>query len=264
MRTLTLAGEALAVLVVLTGSIHAPYARVPDPPTDPGAAVLQVKEWRSLVGPSEQAEIPEVTILGGGRVIVPAGQDGALQRATEHTLTPDEYRYVYRLAHQAGLARNRHYSSPIEATDGSLLVVTLRSGGRTYTTTVTSPWAGEAGPRGRIVGFRRALNALVAAEATTPYRPSGVCRARHRWIRQPGGPGGAAVAGRNGAPAGRAHLRRHVHAADQRAPGGDRNRAVGIRPRDPLGDAPAAVAARTGLRRPRPGHTVSDGGQSNV
>ncbi|GID96689.1 hypothetical protein ACFQFC_21045 [Amorphoplanes digitatis] len=172
MRTLTLAGEALAVLVVLTGSIHAPYARVPDPPTDPGAAVLQVKEWRSLVGPSEQAEIPEVTILGGGRVIVPAGQDGALQRATEHTLTPDEYRYVYRLAHQAGLARNRHYSSPIEATDGSLLVVTLRSGGRTYTTTVTSPWAGEAGPRGRIVGFRRALNALVAAEATTPYRPA--------------------------------------------------------------------------------------------
>ncbi|MET8153778.1 hypothetical protein ACIBSW_26900 [Actinoplanes sp. NPDC049668] len=171
MRLLTLAGEALVGLVVLAGSIHAPHVRVPGPPMDPGDAVLQVKEWRSLVGPSERAEIPEVTILGGGRVIVPAGQDGALQRAAEHTLTPDEYRYVYRLAHQAGLARNRNHSSPIEATDGSLLVVTLRSGGRTYTTTVTSPWGEETGPRGRIVKFRRTLNALVAGRATTPYRP---------------------------------------------------------------------------------------------
>jgi hypothetical protein len=172
MRLLTLAGEAVVVLVVLTGSVQAPYARVPEPPADPGTAVLQVKEWRSLVGPSERAEIPEVTILGGGRVIVPAGQDGALQRAAERTLTPDEYRYVYRLAHQAGLARNRHLASPIEATDGSLLVVTLRSGGRTHTTTVTTPSTGESGPRGRIVRFRRTLGTLIAAEATTPYRPA--------------------------------------------------------------------------------------------
>ncbi|MEU7908607.1 hypothetical protein [Actinoplanes sp. NPDC049118] len=172
MRLLTLAGEAVAVLAMLTGSIHAPYPRVPDPPVDPGAAVLQVKEWRSLVGPAERAEIPEVTILGGGRVVVPAGQDGALQRAAEHTLTPDEYRYLYRLAHEAGLAGNRHLSSPVEATDGSLPVVTLRSGGRTYTTTATSPWTGEGGRRGRIVRFRRTLNALVGGAASTPYRPA--------------------------------------------------------------------------------------------
>jgi hypothetical protein len=172
MRLLTLAGEAVAVLVVLTGSIQAPYLGVPDPPADPGIAVLQMKEWRSLVGPSERAEIPEVTILGGGRVIVPAGQDGALQRAVEHTLTPQQFRYIYRLAHQAGLARSQHLSSPIEATDGSLLVVTLRSGGRTYTTTVTTPMAGESGRRGRIVRFRRTLGALIAATATTPYRPT--------------------------------------------------------------------------------------------
>lgn len=173
MRLLTLAGEAVVALVLLAGSIQAPYLRVPDPPADPGTAVLQVKEWRSLVGPSERAEIPEVTILGGGRVIVPAGQDGALQRAAEHTLTTQEYRYVYRLAHQAGLARNRHLSAPIEATDGSLLVVTLRSGGRTYTTTVTTPSAGESGRRGRIIRFRQTLSALIAATATTPYRPAG-------------------------------------------------------------------------------------------
>src|SRR4051794_8061223 len=147
MRLLTLAGEAVAVLAMFTGSIQAPYLRVPEPPADPGAAVLQVKEWRSLVGPSERAEMPEVTILGGGRVIVPAGQDGALQRAAEHTLTPQQYRYIYRLAHQAGLAQDRRLPSPVEATDGSLLVVTLRSGGRTYTTTVTTPSRGESGRR---------------------------------------------------------------------------------------------------------------------
>ncbi|MEU4220763.1 hypothetical protein [Actinoplanes sp. NPDC026623] len=172
MRLLTLAGEAVAVLAMFTGSIQAPYLRVPEPPADPGAAVLQVKEWRSLVGPSERAEMPEVTILGGGRVIVPAGQDGALQRAAEHTLTPQQYRYIYRLAHQAGLAQDRRLPSPVEATDGSLLVVTLRSGGRTYTTTVTTPSRGESGRRGRIVRFRRTLSTLIAATATTPYRPA--------------------------------------------------------------------------------------------
>jgi len=171
-RLSTLAGEAAAVLAVLTGSIHLPYARVPEPPADPGVAVLQVKEWRSLVGPSERAEIPEVTILGGGRVIVPAGQDGALQRTAEHTLSPDRYLYIYRLAHQAGLAQNRHLSSPVEATDGSLLVVTLRSGGRKYTTTVTSPGSDDAGRRGRIARFRRALSILIAAQKSTPYRPA--------------------------------------------------------------------------------------------
>jgi hypothetical protein len=174
MRLFTLAGEAAAVLAVLTGSLHVPYARVPEPPADSGTAVLQVKQWESLVGPSEQAKIPEITILGGGRVIVPAGQDGAVQRATEHTLTPDQYRYIYHLAHQAGLARNQDLPSTTEAaepTDGSLLVVTLRSGARTYTTTATNLWS-DAGPRGQIARFLQALNTLIAATASTPYRPA--------------------------------------------------------------------------------------------
>ena len=169
---LALAAEAVAALAVLTASIHVPHTRIPEPPADPGAAVLQVKEWQSLVGPSEHAEIPEVTILGGGRVIVPAGQDGAVQRATEYTLTPDRYQYIYRLAHDAGLAHNQHFSAQVEATDGSLLVMTLRSGGRTYTTTVTSPSSHDDGRRGRIARFRRALSALIAPTTSAPYRPA--------------------------------------------------------------------------------------------
>jgi hypothetical protein len=170
---LVLAVEAAAVLVVVTGSTEVPAGPVPEPPADPDTAVLQVKEWRSLVGPSERAELPEVTIMGGGRVIVPAGQDGALQRAVEHTLAPERYRQIYRLAHRAGLARGQHLSSPVEATDGSLLVVRLRSGGRTVTTTVTTPGADDVGRRGRIVDFRRALRGLIASTATAPFRPAG-------------------------------------------------------------------------------------------
>jgi hypothetical protein len=172
-RLLILAVEAATVLMVLTGSVDVPSGPVPEPPADPDTAVLQVKEWRSLVGPSERAELPEVTVMGGGRVIVPAGQDGALQRATEHLLAPDRYRQIYRLAHRAGLARSQHLSSPLVATDGSLLVVTLRSGGRTFTTTVTSPGADDVGRRGRIVGFRHTLSALTASPTRTPYRPPG-------------------------------------------------------------------------------------------
>jgi hypothetical protein len=177
-RLLTLA-EAAAILAVVTGSIHVPPpAWTPEPPADPGTAVLQVKEWRSLVGPWETAEIPEITILGGGQVITPAGQDGSLQRATEHILTPDGYRQIYRLAHQAGLARNQHLSSPTNVIDGSLLVVTLRSDGRTYTTTATNLWSddvgprGPRGPRGRIARFRQALSTLIASTTTAPYRPA--------------------------------------------------------------------------------------------
>ncbi|MFC7533217.1 hypothetical protein [Actinoplanes sp. GCM10030250] len=165
MRPLPLATAAVAALTLLTGSIHRPHRDIPEPPTDPGIAVLQVKEWRSLVGPSERAQLPEVTVMGGGRVIVPAGQDGALQRAAEHMLTPDRYRHLYRLAHDAGLARNRFVASPMEATDGSMLVVTLRSGGRTYTTKITNP-GGDEGDR-----FRSALSALIAPATSTPYRP---------------------------------------------------------------------------------------------
>jgi hypothetical protein len=169
----SLVGAAIAAVALLAGSVHVPQGTVPEPPADGGTAVLQIKEWESLVGPSEHAALPEVTIMGGGRVIVPDGQDGALQRAVEYTLAPELYRKAYRLAHQAGLARSRHLPTPVEATDGSLLVVTLRSGGRTHTTTVTTPSSSDVGARGRIVRFRHVLSRLIAPPTTTRYRPAG-------------------------------------------------------------------------------------------
>jgi hypothetical protein len=158
-----LVAAVMVTLVVLTGSVTTLATGVPEPPADPDVAVLQVKEWRSLVGPSERAELPEVTILGGGRVIVPTGQDGAVQRATEHTLDAERYRYVYRLAHRAGLARDQYLRSGPPPIDGSLLVVTLRSGGRTYTTKAVTD----------LDEFRRTLRALVADARAVPYRPAG-------------------------------------------------------------------------------------------
>jgi hypothetical protein len=169
---LVFATAMVAALATVTGSTHPPHAAVPEPPADPGTVVLQVKEWRSLVGPSEWAAIPEVTILGGGRMVIPAGQAGALLRASESRLDAERYRQVYRLAHHAGLAEDAYLSPPLVATDGSLLVITLRSGPRTYTTKVVTPQTGESGPRGRVVRFRQVLDALVASARTEPYRPA--------------------------------------------------------------------------------------------
>jgi len=169
---LRLATGTVAALALLTSSTHVPRLAPPEPPTDPGTVVLQLKEWRSLVGPPEWARIPEVTLLGGGRLIIPDGQAGALQRATEITLSPDRYRQLYRLAHHAGLDQDRYLSTPIVATDGSLLVVTLRSGRRTYTTKVVTPGGTDSGPRGRVVRFRQLLSTVIASAPAAPYRPA--------------------------------------------------------------------------------------------
>ncbi|GAB3969623.1 hypothetical protein V1634_21345 [Plantactinospora veratri] len=167
---------AVGLLGLLTGSTPGfDPGTVPEPPADPGTLVLQLREWRSMTPPYERAELPEFTLYGGGRVIVGAGWDGSVYRAREYRLDQDRYRQLYRLAHAAGLARARHLDEPMPATDGSLLVASLRSAGRLHTTTLVSPAEDETGARRRIVEFRRTVRLLVPTEdriGGAGYRPT--------------------------------------------------------------------------------------------
>ncbi|WP_328471856.1 hypothetical protein OHA21_08315 [Actinoplanes sp. NBC_00393] len=129
---------------------------VPEPPSDPGALVLQLHLWESLTGPVKRAELPEFSLYGGGRVIVGAGWEGLLHRGREFVLEPAAYRRIYRLAHTAGIARDRHLPEPGVSTDGTLLVADLRSGGRLHTTTAVSLGRGfETGARRWLIELRK-------------------------------------------------------------------------------------------------------------
>jgi hypothetical protein len=175
-RALATFAVAVVLTLMLAGSTpQVVVSRVPEPPADPGLVVLQLQEWRSLTSPYERAVLPEITLYGGGRVIVPAFWDGSLQRGREYLLTPGRYRQIYHLAHGARLARSAHLDQPVAATDGSLLVASLWSAGRLYTSTVVSPDSTDTGARGRIVDFRRYVHTLAAPEDATrvaAYRPT--------------------------------------------------------------------------------------------
>ncbi|MEV6304417.1 hypothetical protein AB0M02_33770 [Actinoplanes sp. NPDC051861] len=150
----------LAVLLslgLLTGSaplVIGPPA--PEPPSDPAAPALRLTLLRSMVGPVEQAVPPRFTLYGGGRVVA-----GDATRTRVFTLSPDQYRRVYRLAHSAGLARSRHLPEPGMTTDGTLLIADLWSGGRPHTTTAVSLGRGtETGQRRRLAEFCTAVQRL--------------------------------------------------------------------------------------------------------
>ncbi|MBF9129009.1 hypothetical protein I0C86_08425 [Plantactinospora sp. S1510] len=160
----------------LTGSVSGfDVTAVPEPPADRSTLVIQLREWESLTPPYERAELPEFTLYGGGRVIAGGHWDGSVYRAREHTLSPDRYRQIYRLAHAAGLARSVHLDQPVPATDGSLLVASLRTAGRLHTTTLVSPGETDVGARRRIIEFRRTVRLLALSTDPTrvaDYRPS--------------------------------------------------------------------------------------------
>lgn len=70
---------------------------------------------------------------------------------------------MYRLAHAAGLARDRHLPEPGHTTDGTLLIAEFWADGRLRTTTAVSlgradpePWA-----RHRILEFCTTLRRLI-------------------------------------------------------------------------------------------------------
>src|SRR2546430_9986072 len=59
---------------------------VPDPPADPTVLVLRVEEVAGFGGPGDAGRLPEFSLYGGGRGIIPRAQDGALH-------TPKQYQF---------------------------------------------------------------------------------------------------------------------------------------------------------------------------
>jgi hypothetical protein len=181
---LRLATGMVAALALLTSSTHVPRLAPPEPPADPGTVVLRLKEWRSLVGPPEWARIPEVTLLGGGRLIIPAGQAGALQRATEITLSPDRTESGPR----GRVVRFRQLLSTVIASAPAAPYhpathVALATGGFG---TAQGRMAARQWPSGDLTTGRRVVQGLCTPLATLPAGLTGTARwisgDQHVWV----------------------------------------------------------------------------------
>jgi hypothetical protein len=138
-----LAGCLAAVVLALAGLAACTRDRsgtgpVPDPPADPGVLVLQLRETPGMPGPTEVGALPEFSLYGGGRVLVPGDRAGALQTARSYQLTASAYHDIYRRAFAAGLNVSRRIDQP-PAPDAPTLTVSLLIPDGTRVTTVTTP-----------------------------------------------------------------------------------------------------------------------------
>jgi hypothetical protein len=161
----------VTLVLLLAGMAACGGRTAPDDlPADPAALVLQVEELHSGPRPGDRGQLPQFSLYGGGRVIVPSGGSAALRSAREYRLSADGYRDLIDRAYAARLDRAGEFADRSE-TDASLLVVTLSTPDGVRTTRVTAPDAG-GGDRDRINDFVRALPAAPADAA--PYRPSAI------------------------------------------------------------------------------------------
>ena len=145
---------AASMVVGLAGCGSADHP-VPDPPADPTVLVLRVEEVAGFGGPGDAGRLPEFSLYGGGRVIIPGAQDGALRTAKQYQLSGPAYQRLYRRAFATGLDQARH----IEQTgvpDAGSLTISVRVGDHLQTT-VVSPPNGDDPTRAAIATFRRAV-----------------------------------------------------------------------------------------------------------
>jgi hypothetical protein len=104
---------------------------------------------------SQQVELPEFTLYGDSRAIVPEGFDGALPKIVDYPLTPDRVRRLFDDAADADLFDDRTHD--VNVTDAGALTITLRSPDRSYVTKVIGPSDDDSGARGRAVSFAAGL-----------------------------------------------------------------------------------------------------------
>lgn len=193
------ATAALLALVPACG----PEVKVPPPPTGAADLVLRTEYRRSLVPPWETAGLPQMSLYGDGRVIVPAHRTGALLVGREFRLTPHQMATIYRQAYEVGLDRSRKFTGTT-VTDASQLAVTLATPDGARVTTLTVPGKGGRA-RDDVLEFARGLP---AGDRSAPdYRPSALAAlavgpigssdaARREWPLETPLSGG--VAGRHG------------------------------------------------------------------
>jgi hypothetical protein len=130
----------LAVLALAPAAGACGDDRRSAPPVPAGAdtVVVRVDVRRSLEPPWDGVRIPEFSLYGDGRVIVPGRRDGALVVAREFRLDSARTTDLYRRAYTAGLDRPRELTDR-QVLDGWSLVVTVATPDGPAVTTVTNP-----------------------------------------------------------------------------------------------------------------------------
>ncbi|OXM44716.1 hypothetical protein [Amycolatopsis alba] len=140
---------------------------VTPPPAGPETVLLRAKAYVGMPSP-KPALLPEFSLYGGGRLLVPGEPEGSLQVVSEKRLDDQAVRDVYSAAHGAGLDRDEFVPDDSGTTDGYLLVFTL------YDKEGKRRQVRAENPSGELAGFRDEL-ADVAKEAETvpkAYRPT--------------------------------------------------------------------------------------------
>jgi hypothetical protein len=172
MRTTAAAALAAGLLLAGVTACGAPPEKATGPlPSDPTTLVLRVNELHSSPRPWERGQLPQFSLYGGGRVIVPDSGTEALRSAHEYQLAEDSYRALIADAYTAGLDHDHDHAYQGQ-TDASLLVVTFRTPNGVRTTRVTAPEVRGSGDRRRVLDFVRSLPR--PPNATTAYRPTGL------------------------------------------------------------------------------------------
>jgi hypothetical protein len=142
-------------LLVLLAACAACGADPPPPATGATTPILVADDRQGMPTWSQQVELPEFTLYGDGRAIVPEGFDGALPKVVDYPLTPDRVRRLFADAADADLFDGRTHD--VHFTDAGALTITLRSPDRSYVTKVIGPSTDEGGARGRAVSFAAGL-----------------------------------------------------------------------------------------------------------
>ncbi len=156
----------LAVVLTACGSVGLPAL-----PSDRETLVLRAKSFVGMPGP-KPAELPEFSLFGGGRLLVPGDREGALQVVREKHLDDRTAKKVYRSAYQDDLDRDEYVDNNVM--DGYLLVFTLYGGeGKLHRVRAATPSTESGGRLGELADFQDELGevAKYAELAPEPYRP---------------------------------------------------------------------------------------------
>jgi hypothetical protein len=159
----------LGIVFVSLFALVAACGGAPPPPSEPGTLLLRAKTYVGMPSP-KPALLPEFSLYGGGRLLVPGEPEGALQTVREKHLSDRTVRSVYNAAHDADLDRDEYVPND-DAIDGYLLVFTLYGG---HQVRASTPQSDSGGRLGELADFQDELTE-VAKEAEvvpTSYRPS--------------------------------------------------------------------------------------------
>jgi hypothetical protein len=171
----------------------APSARPAPSSGDPGAPaadalVLRWTRTGGFAGTGGPGTVPEFSLYGDGRFVVPGQTEGAWPRLREYRLTPAGLDRVVAAARAAGLDRSRTLDRP-DIADAFTLNITFVSGGRANRTTIVHP-EGSDDPA---VRFWRSLDPRSWPKGEFAGEPRDYEPARFAALARPDSTGGQAA-----------------------------------------------------------------------